>query len=298
MKNAICVQILLFLSLSAHASFIGEVSFSSEEIKIHQRNIKKIVKVAEKCLEDTWENHVQFYRKYGVTKYFGERNTSLNTIAKRRAVLASYGLSENIIAEIIPQQEPTSCVGLARKCLREGFEKIGEISTNTWNKIDEFAIINGVSGPALLDGLQKLGWKIYYWNPAPEMNEVWDAEDQRINPTNSQSYWGYHAWRFYTVNNRGNYYFNKVDDATSLVGFGNTTPKILKRSPLFVGIAHGGYHVFPGSSGKVIEGHSTQALNSFKNLEFGPFNPLAPGGAPRWTNQIPYRSGLIALPPL
>ena len=32
------------------------------------------------------------------------------------------------------------------------------------------------------------------------------------------------------------------------------------------------------------------------NIEVAPFNPLAQGGAPRWTRSEKYRSGLIAVP--
>ena len=66
--------------------------------------------------------------------------------------------------------------------------------------------------------------------------------------------------------------------------------------PFFVGIAHAGYHVFPGRRGDVVEAHSMREMIAKDNIEVAPFNPLAQGGAPRWTRSEKYRSGLIAVP--
>jgi hypothetical protein len=63
-----------------------------------------------------------------------------------------------------------------------------------------------------------------------------------------------------------------------------------------VGIAHAGYHVFPGRKGDVIEAHSMRNIAARDNIEFSEFNPLATGGGPRWTNSEKYRSGLIVVP--
>ena len=58
-----------------------------------------------------------------------------------------------------------------------------------------------------------------------------------------------------------------------------------------------GKHVFPGFVGDVIEAHSTRQLDSIDNLEQNPFNPLAKGGAPRWTQTDRYRSGIVGILP-
>lgn len=92
------------------------------------------------------------------------------------------------------------------------------------------------------------------------------------------------------------YYESKVDNASRLVNFATTPPAAFKNVPLFIGIAHAGYHVFPGRRGDVIEAHSMRNLDARDNLEVAPFNPLAAGGAPRWTRSEKYRSGLIAVP--
>ncbi len=96
---------------------------------------------------------------------------------------------------------------------------------------------------------------------------------------------------------KNRYYFNKVDNKSLLVDFNRTPPQAFLNQPFFVGIAHTGYHVFPGFYGRVIEAHSTRKLNSFENLERSPFNPLKSGGGPRWTRTEKYRSGLLAFPP-
>ena len=53
---------------------------------------------------------------------------------------------------------------------------------------------------------------------------------------------------------------------------------------------------FPGLAGKVVEAHSMRTMIAKDNIEVAPFNPLATGGAPRWTSSEKYRSGLIAVP--
>jgi hypothetical protein len=148
--------------------------------------------------------------------------------------------------------------------------------------------------------LQQLGWKIYYWNPNPSKNADWDDEDRRLNPPKAgktwNPVWGGHVLRHDSVVRRKIYYETKVDNASALVNFGTATPASFRNVPLFIGIAHAGYHVFPGRRGDVIEAHSMRNLDARDNLEVAPFNPLASGGAPRWTRSEKYRSGLIAVP--
>ncbi len=74
-------------------------------------------------------------------------------------------------------------------------------------------------------------------------------------------------------------------------------PSFMASAPLFVGVAHAGYHVFPGVDGQVIEAHSSRPLNWFNNLERTQFNPLHKEGGPVWSKSEKYRSGVIALPP-
>jgi hypothetical protein len=99
-----------------------------------------------------------------------------------------------------------------------------------------------------------------------------------------------------SVMNNNMYYDARVDNKTALVGFGKTQPAGFKNAKVFVGIAHAGYHVFPGRRGEVIEAHSMRMIVDPSNIESAPFNPLGSGGAPHWTRSEKYRSGLIAVP--
>ena len=56
-------------------------------------------------------------------------------------------------------------------------------------------------------------------------------------------------------------------------------------------------HVFPGFADDVQVARGSRQLDSIDNLEQNPFNPLAKGGAPRWTQTDRYRSGIVGIPP-
>lgn len=282
------ISCFLFHS-ETQADFKGDINFSKQEIQSHRKHILTITNSARKHLEFTWKNHVQFHKKHGVSKYYGDRNRSLNTPAKRRAALKGYGAPMALEKSLLP----TSCIGLTLESLRRGFHQPRDPHLRSaWQKIEAFTRKNHVDGSALIHALQKLGWKIYYWNPNPANNHAWDKEETRWKSK------GWHAFRYATVRRKGTYYYNKVDDAKLLVNFGETTPNKSIKFPYFVGVAHTGYHVFPGFYGNVIEAHSTRKLNSISNLEKSMFNPLGTGGGPRWTANEKYRSGLIAVPPL
>ena len=180
-----------------------------------------------------------------------------------------------------------------------GFNVTG--MSNTWKKINaQLKIGQKFYGTDLQIMLQQLGWKIYYWNPDPSQNAAWDADDQALNPLRPgrkwMPVWGGHVLRHASAVNRGVYYDSTVDNVTKLVGFKKTQPAAFKTVPFFVGIAHAGYHVFPGRRGDVVEAHSMREMIAKDNIEVAPFNPLAQGGAPRWTRSEKYRSGVIAVP--
>lgn len=276
---------------------VYQVEFTDEEIQFHQENIAEIVAVASRCLDQTYAEHLEFFDKHGVSKFYGDRREQHQTRAGLIAELRRFGKPQSFLQNL----EPISCIGLTLNCLGDGFRVVG--SSETWEKItDHLYVDNKVYGTDLQILLQKLGWKIYYWNPSPENNAKWDAQDRRlVQPKPGRKWhalWGGHAYRFGTVNSAGIYYDTYVDDRSSFVGFGQTQPEGFDQIPFFVGIAHAGWHVFPGRDGEVIEAHSTRQLNARDNLEFSSFNPLARGGGPRWTSLEKYRSGLIAIPPV
>ncbi len=289
MKTLLTLALLaVVLPASAFAGFKSSVDFTAAEKAAHAQHIGTIVKVSRQFLEDTYKEHLAFYRKHGVSKFYGDRNLALNTRSERVAALRAAGAPTSLVDAL----QPTSCIGLTIAALGKGFKTPGDAAlASAWAKALAFTRANALDGCALLHALQKLGWRIAYWNPEPQNNELWDRQD------GTRKSRGWHAYRYLTVTRSNTYYFNKVDDKSLLVGFGTNVPSAFRSVPFFVGVAHTGYHVFPGFKGDVIEAHSTRRLDSVDNLEQSPFNPLATGGGPRWTRTELYRSGLIGLPP-
>lgn len=268
--------------------FKSSIEFTAEENAAHKRNIDHITKTARRYLQEIWDEHQSFYRRHRVSKFYGDRNVTLDTRNERVAALVKAGAPPALVNEL----QPTSCVGLTLSSLGSGFKTANDpILENTWNKIYSYTRANNFDGSALISALQKLGWRVYYWNPSPDYNEQWDKEEDNWRSK------GWHAYRYGTVMKKGTYYFNKVDDRNQLVGFGTEVPSQFRTVPFFVGVAHTGYHVFPGFQGQVIEAHSMRRLDSVDNLERNPFNPLGNHGAPRWTPYEKYRSGILAVPP-
>lgn len=286
----------LILSLQLIPAF-AETSklFTPAEIEEHKANVETIVEVAKDCLHETYADHLGFYEKWHISKYYGNRRADYSTEIGLKTALNKYGAPLSLLEELTP----ISCVGLAMKCLKRGFETVN--TGETWQKIYNSMAENGFDGTVLQKRLQELGWKVIYWNPNPASNAQWDAEDQKLNPLapgkNWNPAWGGHAYNYSTVVKKQIYYGVKVDDAQTLVSFKTTIPESFKQYDFFVGTAHAGYHVFPGTQGKIIEAHSMRNLNDITNLETSPFNPLATGGGPRWSPSVKYRSGIIAVPP-
>ncbi len=269
--------------------------FSTAEIRKHRDTLDTFSKAAADFLDWVYADHIAFFDRWGVSKYYGNRKPEHRTYELRVKQLRKFGKP----VSLADQQVSTACILLAMQAVEHGFNATG--MANTWKKITtQLKIDQKFYGTDLQIMLQQLGWKIYYWNPDPSRNEAWDADDQAINPLKPprkwMPVWGGHAYRYATVMNKSIYYETKVDNATALVGFKSTTPAAFKTVPIYVGIAHAGYHVFPGRRGDVIEAHSMREMTARDNIEISPFNPLASGGGPRWTRSEKYRSGLIAVP--
>ena len=268
--------------------FKDSISFTAGEKTAHVKHLSAIIGAARKYLEDIWKDHNAFYDKNKVSRYYGDRNKAYDTPAQRIAELRQAGVSERLE----PELRPTSCIGLTLGSLKNGFGAAGDPDlSSAWEKIAAYVKANDQDGLALINALQKLDWRIWYWNPDPSMNAAWDIEDGE-RPSR-----GWHAERYRTVMKSNNYYFNRVDDKSLLVGFKTAIPKQFLEIPYFVGVAHTGYHVFPGFQGEIIEAHSMRRLDSRDNLEKSQFNPLKLGCGPRWTASEKYRSGVVCLPP-
>jgi hypothetical protein len=277
------------------ASSVPPGMFSTAEIRKHRETLDVFTDAAADFLDWVFADHVAFFNKWGVSKYYGDRKPEHRTKERRMAQLRKFGKPQ-FLAD---QQVATACIVLAMQACERGFIATG--MANTWKKIHaQLKIDNKLYGTDLQIMLQQLGWKLYYWNPDPSQNAAWDAEDQALNPLRPgrkwMPVWGGHALRHASAVNRGVYYDAKIDNVTKLVGFKKTEPAAFKTVPFFVGIAHAGYHVFPGRRGDVVEAHSMREMIARDNIEVAPFNPLTQGGAPRWTRSEKYRSGVIAVP--
>jgi hypothetical protein len=276
-------------------SSVPKNMFTAAEISKHRSTIDTFTDAAADFLDWVYADHKAFFNKWGVSKYYGNRKPEHRTYESRVQQLKKFG-KPTFLAD---QQVATACILLAMQAMERGFNATG--MAPTWKKIhNQLKVDQKFYGTDLQIMLQQLGWKIYYWNPDPSMNAQWDAEDQALTPLKPgrkwMPVWGGHELRYASAKNQGVYYDAKVDNSSALVGFKKVQPPTFKNVPIFVGIAHAGYHVFPGRRGDVIEAHSMRQMTAEDNIEVAPFNPLAPGGAPRWTNTEKYRSGLIAVP--
>ena len=280
--------LLLLFTQQAQAKFQGSISFTEAEKAQHLSQIGLVMDTAASCLQSTIERHQSFYSQWGISPYYGD-NSEFGKLSEegKENYLRNLGLRSSLVSEM----QSTSCVGLMISCLGKGFQAAGQDSL--WQKVMAFAKANDLDGQSVQAGLRELGWKVLYWNPDTSRNEKVDKWEQSHFPGNPLSIWGRHAQRWATVKNHSTYDDNTVDDATLLVDFNITVPTRFMQVPFFVGTAHGGYHVFPGSFGNVIEGHSTRNIRDAHTIESSPFNPFAEGGGPRGS----YFSGLIAIPP-
>lgn len=279
--------VLITAANSSAQSFNGSFYVSQQEIAKHQIEFKRMSAITIDCMERDYNYHLNFYKKNGFSPFYGS-NSSFSRLSMegRRSFLRKIGKNP----AFADQMKKTSCVGFAIDCLKAGMDATGQSAV--YARINRYMGQNDYDGSALLNALRALGWKVYYWNPDPSQNSKWDASEKAKRPVND-GIWGYHAYRYATATKQNKYYKNTIDDASTMVGFGTRTPMVLKSAPLFFGIAHAGYHVFPGYRGYVIESHSTRDIRDYYSIEAADFNPMLSGGAPRGS----YYSGLVAIPP-
>ncbi|HEY8278316.1 MAG TPA: hypothetical protein VIH99_01750 [Bdellovibrionota bacterium] len=329
MKTLAFACLAFALSTNAFA-YNGSISFSPEEKAAHAQGLSVVMDAAVKCMQDDLARHQMFIKKYGVSAFYGDNSSFAKkkikriekgwfwegdrviieikptTTEDRRNILRSLKLPEQLVQQLVPGRacsleecplklQPTSCIGLALKCLGRGFQAAGQDAL--WSKIDAFSDANDAQGDALQYALQKLGWKIVYWNPDTSRAEEWDELERRTQPGNPKNIWGQHAYTWSTVRKQGYYYRISVDEPTSMIDFGKKVPERIRNVPFFVGIAHLGYHVFPGSYGQIIEGHSTRKITDRLTVETSAFAPLTQDGGPHGGPNGAYKSGIVAVPP-
>jgi hypothetical protein len=316
----------LALASTSFAGYKGSLNFTAADRARHADGLRVIMDSASACLKAKLDKHNSFIHQFGVSAYYGDNSsfakkkiigddgtekTVLTTPEEKRQILRSMRVQESLVQQFVPQvqcfkvgddtvpreipenaaqcklaMQPTSCIG-------DGFAAAGQ--QDLWERIANFTQVNGVQGDALQVALQQLGWKIAYWNPDLSAAERWDQQEQEQYPGDPKHIWGRHVETEASVlGPRHKYFWTTVNDWTSLVDFGRTPPAAIQNVPFFVGIAHLGYHVFPGTYGQIIEGHSTRIVNDKDTLQTSPFNPLVMGGGPRGG---PYKSGIVAIPP-
>ena len=308
MKFLSVLTSVLFIC-TAQAAYKGSVSFSSQEVANHAAKTSKLLSVSKNCLEEYKQRHISFYRsncirlsdgnKRCLSKFYGDRRFTKKRVefrsdGQRLSSLSAELRKQGFNPALINQMESTSCVGMAISCLRKGFRATNQM--DQWNKIARFYRANAVGGTSIQYALAKLGWRTFYWNPESTSTinsetKKWDAQEKNWKSK------GWHNYRYIRVMNHNRYWFNYIDDKYTMTGFGEGTPQVLHSVPFWVGTAHTGYHVFPGTYGNVIEAHSTRGITSINNMEFSVFAPMKNGGGPRWTATEKYRSGMIVLPP-
>jgi len=293
---------------------LENLKFTDLQKSKHLSESKSFSEIGRSCLLQYRKEHLEFYKNHCVSgtrgvfrrrsfsvclsKFYGDRKFSKKRFQRRAdGRFLQYLGSEldkwDFPEEWMDEMESISCVGMALKCLEKSFKETDQ--RDTWEVIRKFTLTNASGGTALQEALRVLGWKVMYWNPASKNSLIeratkWDAEEKGWQSK------GWHAYRYNSILTKGTYWFNKVDDYSTLVGFEKEIPRYLQSVPFWIGTAHTGYHVFPGTFQEVVEAHSTREITSKDNLEFSNFNPLN-GEGPKWTGSEKYRSGLIAVPP-
>lgn len=304
------------------ADYLEEVGENERETM--KKNSPEFSSAAATFLIQRWDNHLIFFNEHGFSQFWSTQkygNSGQETIEshlKRKC-------GSKTLSEVQSQLVRHSCVEFTLDAIEAGMTSVG--MEREFGHLKKLSEKSDLDGAVLVIGLQKLGWKVYYYNTLPSLSvpEEESKEEREIRiasairtmkkwdegfMTSTRPY-GPHWWSWYTTVNRGNYKYKelKVDDAESLVGFGETPPQLISEIPFCVAIGNNAYHVFPIVHGEVIEGHSGLDIWNPKIIERNPFNPArggrgAPGlkvgasdnGGPTGSTFL-YSSGLICVPP-
>ena len=294
---------LLIFSFLAHArGFNGSLEFSEAEKIEHLRGLSKVVKVAGDCLQTHLDEQTEFWNQWKLSRYYGMESDWNRkwTQAQKEAQFNRM----HVPLEEMAKLKPVNCVLMTLACLQNGFHSAGQ--DKLWQKISDFTAANDRDGLALQYALQRIGWRVLYWNPDTSKAKEWDEEerarDKKIRegnePENQFKFYGFHEQHLLAVRKSKMYLYNPVDDATSLIDYQRTVPAKFNNVPFFVGTVHGGFHVFPGKFGYVIEAHNKARPTERRTIEAGYFDTLHPREPhPNAGVYGIYRSGPIAVPP-
>ena len=64
-----------------------DACFTKDEVRTMAAKREAFAKAASNCLQDYWNTHLEFFAKNHYSKYFGNRNTTIDTVDKRMKVL-------------------------------------------------------------------------------------------------------------------------------------------------------------------------------------------------------------------
>jgi len=270
------------------------------------------------------QQHFDAIEKTGIGTMYGPISEygKLKTDAERQAWIEA---NKKPGAYIKKMPARTSCVDFVLTQLRAGYEKAGKL--DRFNEIKRRVVAHAGQGAVLLQELEKDGWTIVYWNPDVKNPSTAVRTETDIQGNHRPSH---HPWTASLVKKEGLYLkgVSLMDETeraklqarfpdiainpkfagvpakpeNSVLNFRPTNPsttttneaglKKLYDAPLFVGIANGGYHVYAGSQGRVVESHSSRNPSDPQNLEVRDFNS--------WGMRAPdegFGSGAIAVPP-
>src|SRR5256885_593948 len=75
----------LALSASNALAHTGSLSFTEEEKALHEPGVDQILSTAAACLERDIAHHKDFFKRYGISPYFGDRSAfgKLSTAEKK-----------------------------------------------------------------------------------------------------------------------------------------------------------------------------------------------------------------------
>lgn len=243
------------------------------------------------------ERHADSFAKTGIGSMYGPNSS----YAKMPLAEKARYLAQNKKPGTFPAMPTeTSCIGFVLGNLNYGYNKSG--LGKQWDKIDAIVRENSGQGTYLLNELRKDGWKIIFWSP--------DAKNPTTRVASASKDADHHQWAYAMARDNKGYMpgvlsYGKVFEGVPVdylaLNYRPTDPRItlrnikaeeiLRKIPFFVGVANGGYHVFMGSDGMVIESHSTRNPSDQTNIEIRPLNQF---GLLRGES---YLSGIIAVPP-
>lgn len=295
--------VILSTSLSAFA-LQGKIHFTQEEKARHLSALPLIMETTAKSMQDFARDHFAAIDQCGIGLLYGFKSAYAKLPNEKAK-------TDWLQAHATCNQPPTpadvsitSCEIHTNRHLAKGFAAAGQ--SDLFQRITAFFKLNDRSGIALAYALRELGWKVVYWNTDVAVKHPTPQDRHKMGATPED-----HVLSYAIARRRGTYYEVPVDGW--LINFapskGSKTQAdiraltAVKAAPYFIGVAHGGFHVFPGTYGTIIESHSPYNPDRAQNIEVGEFNP--PFGSPNGLTvtvdgrrqMVHYHSGIIAVPP-